>query len=223
MESQDLLSTAQRKYLTSQNSEITNLSQQKIRMAEKVDRFFNSMQIILNSDKLDQEFKNSLFTPQKITAFINRLTQYDPESTATQESTKQTIIIDLMQQALSYFQSRYKEVFIKKEIKIFEQFANDIIELTESKITETKAQELFKTRKSLTPPLLYPARDTWTAMCDECHRYATLGKNEDDAMNKVHHSKNCSIHKEKKLVGKDEPERIKTQYYKITKPEKKKA
>ena len=135
---------------------------------------------------------------------------------------KQAIMIDLMNQSLTYFQSRYKEVFIKKEIKNFQQFAKDLVELTESKIAETRAQELYKTRKSLTPPLLYPARDTWTAMCDECHAYTTLGKNEDDAMKRVRHSKNCSIHKEKKRLGEDETERIKIQYFKITPPEKKK-
>jgi len=216
-----LLSNAQRLYLTSQDSEITNLSEQKKRIAEKVDQIFKTMQIILESKNLDQEFKDSLFTPQKVAIFIDRLTTYDPESTATQESNKQKIIIDLMNQSLTYFQSRYKEVFIKKEIKIFEQFATDIVELTESKIAETKAQELYKTRKSLMPPLLYPTRDTWTAMCDECHSYTTLGKNEDDAMIRVRHSKNCSIHKEKKLLGKDETERIKIQYYKITAPKKK--
>jgi len=221
MESHDLLSNAQRIYLTSQDSEITNLSEQKKRIIEKVDQIFKTMQIILDSKKIEQEFKDSLFTPQKVAVFIDRLTQYDPESTATQESNKQAIMIDLMNKSLTYFQSRYKEVFIKKEIKIFEQFAKDIVELTEHKIAETKAQELFKTRKSLTPPLLYPARDTWTAMCDECHTYTTLGKNEDDAMKRVRHSKNCSIHKEKKRLGEDETERIKIQYYKITPPKKK--
>jgi len=221
MESHDVLSNAQRLYLTSQDSEITNLSEQKKRIAEKVDQIFKTMQIILDSKNLEQEFKDSLFTPQKVAIFIDRLTTYDPESTATQESNKQAIIINLMSQSLTYFQSRYKEVFIKKEIKIFEQFAKDIVELTESKIAETKAQELYKTRKSLMPPLLYPARDTWTAMCDECHAYTTLGENEDDAMKRVRHSKNCSIHKEKKRLGKDETERIKIQYYKITPPKKK--
>jgi len=222
MESHDLLSNAQRIYLTSQNNEITNLSEQKKRIAEKVDQIFNTMQIILESKNIEQEFKDSLFTPQKVAIFIDRLTSYDPESTATQESNKQAIIIDLMEQSLSYFQSRYKEIkFIKKEINNFEQFAKDIIEFTESKIDETEAQKMYKTRKSLTPPLLYPARDTWTVMCDECHAYTTLGKNEDDAMERVRHSRNCSIYKEKKRLGEDETERIKIQYYKITPPAKK--
>ena len=222
MKSQDLLSNAQRLYFTSQVCEITNLSEQKKRIAKNIDKIFKTMQIILDSKNIEQEFKDSLFTPQKVAVFINRLTQYDPESTATQESNKQAIIIDLMKQSLSYFQSRYKEIkFIKKEIDHFQQVVDDIVEYTEKILDETKAQELYKTRKSLKPPLLYPTRDTWTAMCDECHAYTTLGKNEDDAMKRVRHSKNCSIHKEKKQLGKNETERIKIQYYKITRPKKK--
>jgi len=221
MISQHMLSDAQYNYLTSQNSEITNISEQRDRIAEKTDKMLNTLRIILNSRNIDQEFKDMLFTKHKITALIHNLISYDPESIAIQESNKQAIVIDLMEQSLRYFQDRYKEVFIKKEMKSFQQFAIDIVELTESKIAETKAQELFKTRKSLTPPLLYPTRDTWTVMCDECHKYTNLGKNEDDAIKRVRHSKNCSIHREKKRLGKDGTERIKIQYYKITPPLKK--
>lgn len=221
MESLDLLSNAQREYLTSQNSEITNLSEQKKRIAEKVDQIFKTMQIILKSKNIEQEFKDSLFTPSKVAVFIDRLTQYDPESTTAQESNKQTIIIDLMEKSLSYFQSRYKEVFIKKEIKIFEQFAKDIVELTESKIDEAEAQELYKTRKTLLPPLLYPARDTWTTLCIQCLSYTTLGKDKDDSIKRVRHTKNCSYYKENKRLWKEDKERIYNQYFKIIPPAKK--
>ena len=86
MESLDLLSNAQREYLTSQNSEITNLSEQKKRISEKVDQIFNTMQIILDSKNIEQEFKDSIFTPQRVAVFIDRLTHYDPESTTKQEN-----------------------------------------------------------------------------------------------------------------------------------------
>ena len=221
MESQDLLSNAQHLYLTSQDSEITNLSEQKKRIAEKVDQIFKTMQIILDTKKFDQEFKDSLFTPQKVAVFIDRLTQYDPESTTAQESNKQTIIIDLMEKSLLYFQSRYKEVFIKKEIKIFEQFAKDIIEFTKSEIDESEAQKMYKTRKSLTPPLLYPTKDTWTALCLQCHSYTTLGKNKNDSIKRIRHTKNCSYHKENKRLGKIDKERITIQFFKIIPPAKK--
>jgi len=134
---------------------------------------------------------------------------------------KQAIVIDLMEQCLRYFQDRYKEVFITKEIKNFGQFAKDITTFTERQIAETKAQELFKTRTTLQPPLLYPSKDVWKALCMECHIHTESGKTEDDAIKRIRHTKNCSIREEKKRLGKDEKERIRIQYYKITPPLKK--
>jgi len=222
--SHHLLSPAQYNFLTSQNSQITNVSQQKSRIIEKADEMMNTLRIILNSKNVDQQFKDDVFQKHKITSLINNLITYDIEQTALQESNKQAIVLDLMDQCLRYFQDRYKEVFIKKEVKTFEQFAIDITEFTEKQIAETKAQELFKTRKSLQPPLLYPSKGIWKAVCLECHKYTELGKNEDNAIKIIRHTKNCSIHKEKKRLGKDNvtyKERIKTQYYKIIPPKKK--
>jgi len=216
-----MLSDAQYKLLTSQNSEITNASEQKIRIDEKADDMMNCLRIIARSQTVDQEFKDKVFSKDRITSLISNLTQYDTESTASQESNKQAIVLDLMEQCLRYFQDRYKEVFIKKELKTFQQFAEDIKEFTEKQIAETKAQELHKTRLSLQPPLLYPAETHWKAMCTECHKYREDGKNEDDIIMKIRHTKNCSIHREKKRLGKDGTERIKIQYYKITPPLKK--
>ena len=213
-----MLSDAQYNLLTSQNYEFTNSSEQSSRIDEKADKMMNTLRIILNSKNADQEFKDKIFTKHRITSLIHNLITYDPENTAIQESNKQAIVIDLMEQSLRYFQDRYKEVFIKKEMKSFQQFAIDIVELTESRIAETKAQELFKTRKTLQPPLLYPSKDTWKAICLECHKYREDGKNEDDATKKILHTRNCSIHKEKKRLGKNEKERIKIQYYKIIPP-----
>lgn len=221
MESHDLLSTAQRLYLTSQVDEITNLSEQKSRIAKNVDKIFNTMQIILDSKNIEQEFKDSLFTPQKISVFIYRLTHHDPENTTMQEANKEIITIDLMKQALSYFQSKYKEVFIKKEIKIFEQFADDIIKLTQKKIEETEAQKMYKSRKSLLPPLLPPKNDTWTALCIQCLAYTTLGENKDDSIKRVRHSTNCLYHKANKEIGKENKKQIYSQFFKIIPPKKK--
>ena len=197
-----MLSDKQYDLLSSQDSEIKGISEQKSRIIEKADKMMNTLRIILRSNNIDQELKEEIFSKHKITSLINNLIQYDHESTALQESNKQAIVIDLMDQALRYFQDRYKEVFIKKEIKNFEEFAKDITEFTEKQIAETKAQELFKTRQSLQPPLLYPSKDMWKTICLECHKYTELGKNEDDSIKRIRHTKNCSIHKEKKRLGK---------------------
>jgi len=217
-----MLSDKQYDLLTSQNSEIKGISEQKSRIIEKADKMMTTLRIILRSRNIDQQFKDEVFPKEKISSLINNLTQYDTDSIATQESNKQAIIIDLMEQSLRYFQDRYKEVFIKKELKTFLQFAQDITEFTEKQIAETKAQELFKTRQSLQPPLQYPSeRNEWKAVCLECHKHNDYGKNEDDVIKRIRHTKNCSIHDEKKRLGKDGKERIKIQYYKITPPLKK--
>jgi len=129
---------------------------------------------------------------------------------------------EILQKLSRYFQARYKEVFIKKEINNFEQFAEDIVKFTQDQIDETEAQKLYHTRKPLVPPLLYPKRDTWTALCLQCLKFSDLGDDKDDAIKRVPHSKNCSYLKEKKRIGKLDSERIKIQFFKITPPEKKK-
>ena len=186
-----MLSPNDYKVLTSQNREIKGISEYKSSIIEKADAWINCLRIIARSKTVDQEFKDKVFSKDRITSLISNLTQYDTESTASQESNKQAIVLDLMEQCLRYFQDRYKEVFIKKELKTFQQFAEDIKEFTEKQIAETKAQELFKTRQSLQPPLQYPAeRNEWKIACLECHKTYDYGKNEDDVIKKIRHTKN---------------------------------
>ena len=54
--SHHMLSDAQYKLLTSQNSKITNASEQKIRIDEKADDMMNCIRIIARSQTVDQEF-----------------------------------------------------------------------------------------------------------------------------------------------------------------------
>lgn len=219
--SHDMLSPNEYKLLTSQNSKIKGISEYKSRIIEKADDWINCLRIIARSETVDQEFKDKVFSKDNFTGMINNLIQYDDDSTAIQESNKQAITLNLMEQCLRYFQDRYKEVFIKKEIKTFEQFAKDITEFTEKQEKETRAQELFKTRQSLTPPLQYPSESNeWKITCLECYKMYDYGKNEDDVIKKIRHTKNCSIHAEKKRLGKDGKERIKWNYYRIIPPKK---
>jgi len=131
MKSHHLLSNDQYEYLTSQTNDVTNPSEQRRRISEKMEQIFSTQEIILNSNKIDQVFKDKLFDPNKVSYFIDSLTRYDHENTVLQESNKQKIIIDLMWKVLSYFQSRYKETkFISKEINRFYDLAKDLEELT---------------------------------------------------------------------------------------------
>ena len=225
--SHQMLSDNEYKVLTSQNREIKGISEYKSRIIEKADDWINCLRIIARSQTVDQEFKDKVFSKDNFTGMINNLIQYDDESTAIQESNKQAITLKLMEQCLRYFNDRYQEVFIKKVIKEFEQFEKDITDFTEKQIQETRAQELFKTRQSLQPPLQYPSEiNEWKITCLECHKLYDYGKNEDDAIKKIHHTKNCSIHAEKKRLSKNGrldtkgKERIKWIYYRIIPPKK---
>lgn len=222
MKSQDVLSNKQRFYLTTQNPNIKGLSTQRKRIVEKVDDIFRTFNIILKSENVDQEFKDGLFHEERISNFIQKLTEYDSESFAEQEHMKQEIIIDLMDQCMRYFQARYKEVkFIKKEISNFKEFTVGLKELSESQIEETEAQKLLKIRKMGMPPCLYPTKDTWVGFCVQCHAYTELGTSEDDTIKRIRHSKNCNYKKEKKRIGNTDNERLKIQFFKITPPKKK--
>ena len=66
MKSHHLLSNDQYQYLTSQTDEVPNPSEQRSRISEKVEQIFSTLQIILNSNKIDQGFKDKLFDPSKV-------------------------------------------------------------------------------------------------------------------------------------------------------------
>ncbi len=203
-----MLSDTQYNLLTSQNNEIKGISEQRARIIEKADKMMITLGIIITSDNIDQQYKDELFPKQKVSRLIHSLISYDQEATAIQESNKQGIALELMKESIKYFRERYKEIFILRITREFDTFAKDITELTEKQIQETKVQELIKTRKTLTPPLLYPSEKTWKAVCLECHKYEEMVKNEDEEIKKIRHTRNCSIHKEMKRVGKDEKETI---------------
>jgi len=219
MKSHHLLSNDQYEYLTSQTNDVTNPSEQRRRISEKMEQIFSTQEIILNSNKIDQVFKDKLFDPNKVSYFIDSLTRYDHENTVLQESNKQKIIIDLMWKVLSYFQSRYKETkFISKEINRFYDLAKDLEELTRSEEDEAEATIMYKTRKLPTPPLVYPEKDYWVAECIFCFSYSSLGKNKEDSIKKIRHARNCSFHKEMKRLGKKEKERVYAQFLRIFPP-----
>jgi len=219
MKSQHLLSNDQHEYLTSQDSQAPNPSEQRRRISEKVDQIFKTLEIILRSNNIDQVFKDKIFIPHKVSYFIDSLTRYDPENTILQESNKQKIIIDLMGKVLLYFKSRYKETkFISKEMERFEELASDLQELTRREEMDTEAMTMYKTRKLGTPPLVFAVKDFWVAECIFCFSYTLLGKDEEDSIKKIRHARNCSFHKEMKRLGKKEKDRVYLQFFRTFPP-----
>jgi len=206
MVSQHLLSKEQFEYFTSQKGTITNLSENKRRIAEKVEQALNTMKIILDSKKIDQQLKDEMFTPSKVSYFISSLTQHNPDNTNAQEVNKQVIILDLIQKVFSYYQSRYKDDKFKiKEIMKFQQLAQDLKEIAENEKREDEAIQ----------------ENDWTALCMQCFSYSLLGKKEADAIRHIRHAVNCSFHKEWNRFSKTDRKRVINQFFKTTKPQKK--
>ena len=221
MVSHHMLSNQQFEYITSQTDEITNLSQNLSRITETADKCLNTLSIILDSKKLDQELKDEMFDPSKVSYFINSLTQHNTENTNAQEVNKQKIILDLIQKVSAYYQSRYKnEKFVIKEIMKFQQLSEDLKEIAEDEKRKDEASIMYKTRQMPYPPILFPTPNYWTALCMQCFVYSSLGKTEKESIKKIRHAKNCSFQKEWKRFGKIDTERVICQFFKTIPPKK---
>jgi len=217
MTSRSLLSKAQEQYYTSQTNKITNLSEQKDRIETSIEKSFNAFKIILDSNKVDQEFKDKLFPSKKVWNFIELLTRYNSDNTTIQESNKQETITKLLDNSLTYLQRRYKKTqLISKEIKNFRQLLDTIVELTQAEIKQTEDMAFYKTRMHPHVPYLPPRGNTWQALCIACLSYTTQGESEKDSIKKVRHTKNCLFHKQRKT-----DKTIYEQYFRIIPPEKK--
>ena len=215
------LSPEQFEYFTSQKDEIVNLSQQKKRVLEKVDESLNTLKIILDSKRISQEDKDEAFDPSKISYLINSLTQHNSENTNAQEVNKQKIILDLIQKVMSYYESRYKDQkFIIKEIRKFHTLAQELQEIADDDRRKEEASIMYKTRSKMPyPPLLFPEKDNWTALCIWCHQWSAIG-NKHEAIKHIRHTKNCSWHKEWKRFHKTDTVRVIEQFIKLTPPMK---
>lgn len=221
MEERYVLSNDQLRVIQEQNPDVPNIPTQKKRIAKNVDKCFQTLLVVLRSKNLDQDFKDKLFDPNLVSLFINSLTQFNPENTNVQEIQKQHIIIDLMQQAIRYYQSRYRETkFISKRLNELNELAQDLEELSRDEQREDEGTIMYKSRnKMATPPLLYPEKFGWTAQCIWCHSYTTK-ETESEAIKKVRHTKNCSYHKEWKRIGKNDPKRVINQFFRTIPPQK---
>ncbi len=214
-----MLSNEQFQYFSSQKDEITNLSENKKRVLEKVEQCLDTMITILDSKRINQEEKDEAFNPSKVSLFINHLTQHDSENTNAQEVNKQAIILDLIDKVFSYYQSRYKNnKIIIKEINKFKQLAQDLKEVAENEKKEDEASIMYKTRTLPTPPLITIQKHDHTALCMFCFGYSLIGKTKENAINNIRHAKNCSFHKEWKRFAKKDKVRVIEQFFKTTKP-----
>jgi len=216
------LSPDQVRYLKSQKATITNLSENKRRMAEHIGKLFNTLSLVLETKKLSQQWKDMVFNPTKISFLISSLTQHNPQNSNVQEVHRQEIILHLIEPVLEYYRSRYKNQKIMiREIEKFQTLAIDLKETADSEKREEEATIMYRTRNLPTPPLITIQKNDWTALCKQCFSYSLLGKKEEDAIKNIRHAVNCSFQKEWKRFSKKDPERVIRQFFETTKPTKK--
>jgi len=224
MRSQHLLSNDQYQYLTSQ-TDISNPSEQRGRIEEKVNQAFATFDIIWYSEIITQDYKDELFSIEKLTNFLDNFTRFDNQNSVLEEANKQEISKMMVEKGLSYFQGRYKGMeMIKDNLKQANSLLNAITFLTSSEIAEKGDMEFYRSRKrSIEPQLIVAEKDFWLAECKFCFNVSIPHANtKHGAINNLKHTKACRYKKMKKLRGSRDIDDI-VQRYIITYPPSEKA
>jgi len=224
MESRHLLSPNQYLYLISQTDQLSsgfNKSQDLSRISKIVNRCFNTFDIILKSKEISQDFKDKLFDSVKVNDFFRSLTKYDETNSMKDELNKQEIVRSVMNIGAKYYQEKYKPTkFISKEIEKILDLLSELDSIAKQQSDQNEALELYRLRKKMKSPPDVRQKDTyWTSMCMHCYAYTTGPcHNEDEAMRGLQHEKGCSYHKEIKVVGKKNKDKVIKRYLKIIPP-----
>ena len=214
MKSQHLLSNDQHQYLTSQ-TDVPNPSEQRGRIEEKVNQAFATFDIIWYSDIITQDYKDKLFSVEKLMNFLDDFTRYDNQNNKIEEQNKQEICKMMVEKGLSYFQDRYKGMeLIKDNLKQANSLLNAITFLTSSEITEKGDMEFYRARKrSIEPQLVIAEKDYWVAECKYCFNTSIPHSNtKHGAIKNLKHTKACRFTKAIKKRGARDNEDIIQRY-----------
>lgn len=193
MESHHLLSNDQREYLTSQNPKITNKSEQRRRITEKVAQSFKAFDQILTSPYISQKYKDELFAEPIVKYFLINFARYDNDNLREEEANKQEICKTMVTMGLDYFKSRYKKMkIIDKNIEQATGLLNMINILSQEAIYDDEVMKMYKARqRSVRPQLLVAEKDFWMAECKHCYNYSSNAKTEKEAIKNLKHTKHC--------------------------------
>ncbi len=225
MKSQHLLSNDQYQYITSQIDDIPNKSENLKRVAEKIGNAFRTFDIVYSSNRLSQNYKDMIFDPERVKGFLQNFSYYDSTLPQADESTKQTISKNMIQQGLNYFQSRYKETkFLSKRINDLKELLNDLDFLSIEEERDNQAMIMYRMRKKLkNPPHIDPIDNYWTVLCIHCYNYARgSDKTKESAIKKLRHEKYCMYKVEIKRFDGRHKQQIMDDYLKIIPPKNKK-
>ena len=120
MKSHHLLSPQEYLFLTSQDK-ISNPSELRSRIADKVQQSFKTFDIILHSKRIDQKYVDKIFPEITITWFLKNLTYYGSKRAAELEENKIHIAEQMIKWGLFYYQMRFKRLrFFEKRFEEFE-------------------------------------------------------------------------------------------------------
>jgi len=204
MKSRHLLSNDQYSYITSQGK-VTNPSEQRKRIAEKIEQAFNTFDIILTEESVPQKFIDELFPSGRINKFLPYLIRYNQENLLQDEKNKQDIARQVINSGFSYFEDRYKETFlIKKQIEDMDGLLRSLDYISSVQQSDNEAMELYRTRaRSKKPPNIVPEKDFWIAECIYCFNFSYgTNKTEKEAIKNLRHQKGCAFLKDvKKFDG----------------------
>jgi len=179
--------------------------------------------LLLETKKLDQQWKDTVFNSTRVSFLINSLTQHNPQNHISEEVNKQAIILHMIEQVLAYYRSRYQDdKILIKEIMEFQELAQDLQERANTEKEDNEATMMYKIRGKMPyPPLVTRQKHYHTALCKQCFAYSLLGKTKDEAIKNIRHAKYCSFHIEWKRFSKTDKERVITQFFETQKPIKK--
>lgn len=214
MKSHHMLSNDQHEYLTSQNSEIPNPSEQRSRIAEKVEQALNTFDIILTSQYVSQAFKDELFEEVKVRDFLSNFARYDNQNLQSEEKNKQTICKLMVAMGLDYFKSRYKKMqLVEKNIEQATSLLDVINLLSQEEVYDDEVMKMYKARsRSVRPQLLVAEKDFWMAECKHCYNYSSNSKTEKEAIRNLKHTKHCLYTIDMKKFGGTQRDSIIQQY-----------
>ena len=214
MESRNPLSNEQFLYITNQNplyrekwtkpqkKDFENLdwsstrkSQMKKEIRKKALRSWETIYLILQSNTLAQQEKDSIFDVARVRIMLQNLVSPDETNNLSSQTNKQSIAREMITQGLNYFQSRYgKEEYVKEELDRLQKLLSHLDYQWRIKEEEDKSLEFYRLRKQMKNPPLISNRDKDTALCIHCYVNAT-GETISSAIKNIRHDKNCTYHK----------------------------
>lgn len=200
MKSQNLLSSTEINWLKDPNLLLTNKSETRRRIREKIIKSLNTLDFVLShSNDLDQEYWDSLFPAYTIIHIISKLTYYDDTRPSSADANKLAISGESIKLGFKHYQSRFKKTkfFYTKIMEINDLLStiNEFVTREGSESTESKLYTMRKKWGGVPPEIMTVGLDSeWRSLCMMCYNWST-GKNKTESIHKIKHHVNCKYNK----------------------------